>query len=173
MRLLNTLLPTPARSLLLFVVWLLLNNSIAPIHLLVAALLALVIPQLTVSFRDPQPPIRRWGLAVRYIARVLIDIVLANLQVIQLVLGPNKNLRPGFVLVPLSMTEALPLTILAGTVSLTPGTVSAEILPYQLDATSSAPKYLLLHVLDLQNEAELVASIKQRYEQPLKEIFQC
>jgi multicomponent K+:H+ antiporter subunit E len=99
--------------------------------------------------------------------------MLANLQVLKLVLGPNKSLRPGFVLVPLSITEALPLTILAGTVSLTPGTVSAEILPYQLDTTSAKPKFLLLHVLDLQDESELIASIKQRYEQPLKEIFQC
>ncbi|WP_333795991.1 Na+/H+ antiporter subunit E [Rheinheimera sp.] len=173
MKFISVLLPTPARSLLLFVVWLLLNNSVAPIHLIVAAVLAVLIPQLTAPFRDPQPPIRRWGLALRYIGRVLLDIVLANLQVIKLVLGPNKNLNPGFVLVPLSMTEALPLTILAGTVSLTPGTVSAEILPYQLDENSAKPKYLLLHVLDLHDEAELIASIKQRYEQPLKEIFQC
>lgn len=173
MNFIKALLPTPARSLLLFIVWLLLNNSVAPIHLLVATILALLIPQLTASFRDPQPPIRRWRLALRYIARVLLDIVVANLQVIKLVLGSNKNLRPGFVLVPLAMTEALPLTILAGTVSLTPGTVSAEILPYQLDASSAKPKYLLLHVLDLHDEAELIASIKQRYEQPLKEIFQC
>lgn len=173
MHVIKALFPTPARSLLLFVVWILLNNSIAPVHLLVAFVLAVLIPLLTAPFRDAQPPIRRWRLALRYIGRVLIDIMLANLQVLKLVLGPNKSLRPGFVLVPLSITEALPLTILAGTVSLTPGTVSAEILPYQLDTTSAKPKFLLLHVLDLQDESELIASIKQRYEQPLKEIFQC
>lgn len=169
----KTLLPTPARSVLLFAVWIVLNNSVAPVHLLAGLVLAVLIPRLTVSFSDPQPQVRRWSLAFGYIGTVLLDIVVANLQVIKLVLGPNKNLQPGFVLVPLAITDALPLTILAGTVSLTPGTVSAEILPYQLDATSSPPRYLLLHVLDLQDEAQLIASIKQRYEQPLKEIFQC
>lgn len=173
MALFHRVLPTPARSILLFVVWILLNNSLAPVHLLAGAVLAVLIPLLSASFSDPQPPVRRWSQAFVYVGKVLLDIVVANMQVIKLVLGPNKQLRPGFVLVPLAITEALPLTILAGTVSLTPGTVSAEILPYQLDASSAKPRYLLLHVLDLQDEAALIASIKQRYEQPLKEIFQC
>ena len=173
MAVVKMLFPTPARSLLLFVVWILLNNSLAPVHLLAGFVLAVLIPVLTASFSDPQPRVHRWSLVFKYIGKVLLDIVVANLQVIKLVLGPNKQLRPGFVLVPLAITEALPLTILAGTVSLTPGTVSAEILPYQLDASSAKPRYLLLHVLDLQDEAALIASIKQRYEQPLKEIFQC
>ena len=34
-------------------------------------------------------------------------------------------------------------------------------------------RWLLIHVLNLSDEAELIASIKQRYEAPLKEIFQC
>jgi multicomponent K+:H+ antiporter subunit E len=32
---------------------------------------------------------------------------------------------------------------------------------------------LLVHALDVDDVAALVAEIKQRYEQPLKEIFEC
>ena len=81
---------------------------------------------------------------------VLLDIVVANLQVIRLVLGPNRLLNPGFVLVPLDLKQSLPLTILACTVSLTPGTVSAEILPYQDEPDEDVgERFLLVHVLDL------------------------
>jgi multicomponent K+:H+ antiporter subunit E len=100
---------------------------------------------------------------------VLWDIVIANLQVIRLVLGPNKKLRPAFVIVPLDLTDHLAITILASTVSLTPGTVSADVLP--LNAEGAEPRFLLLHVLDLADEAELIEQVKQRYEAPLKEIF--
>lgn len=170
--LLQRIVPSPTRSLLLFVVWLLLNNSVAAIHLVAALLLAILIPLGTASFRDPQPRIKKPVLALVYILRVLLDIVVANLQVIRLVLGPNQRLKPGFVLIPLQLTESLPLTILAGTVSLTPGTVSAEILPYEHEFTSAgAQRFLLVHVLDLQDQAALIQSIQQRYEAPLREMF--
>jgi multicomponent K+:H+ antiporter subunit E len=34
-------------------------------------------------------------------------------------------------------------------------------------------RFLLVHVLDLTDEAALIAQIKQRYEQPLREMFEC
>ena len=161
--------PTPVRSLMLFVLWLLLNNSVALVHLVVGLLLAWGIPLLSRRFRLVQPALKRPGLALHYALQLLWDIVLANLQVLRLVLGPNKNLRPGFVVFPLELENDLAVTILAGTVSLTPGTVSADVLP--LNAQGAEPRLLLLHVLDLADEAALITQVKQRYEAPLKEIF--
>ena len=34
-------------------------------------------------------------------------------------------------------------------------------------------RYLLIHVLNLEDEQALIDTIKKRYEAPLKEIFQC
>ncbi|MFC4655295.1 MULTISPECIES: Na+/H+ antiporter subunit E [Rheinheimera] len=158
--------PTPVRSLMLFVLWLLLNNSVALVHLVVGLLLAWGIPLLSRRFRLVQPALKRPGLALHYALQLLWDIVLANLQVLRLVLGPNKNLRPGFVVFPLELENDLAVTILAGTVSLTPGTVSADVI--QRD---SGERILLLHVLDASAETELIDLIKQRYEKPLKEMF--
>ena len=169
-------LPTPYRSVLLFVVWLLLNQSMEAVHLFFGAILAVVIPLLTLRFRDPQPLIERPLLALRYILLVLADIVTANAQVAVLILGPKRKLNPAFVRVPLDLKHNLPITILASTVSMTPGTVSAEIYPAtEQEATSETmpQRWLLIHVLNMTDEAALIASIKQRYEAPLKEIFQC
>lgn len=169
-------LPTPYRSLLLFVVWLLLNQSAAPIHLFFGAVLAIGIPWVCYRLRDPQPLIQRPWLGLRYALRVLADIVTANAEVALLILGPVKRLRPAFVRVPLDLQHNLPLTILAGTVSMTPGTVSADIYPSVEHLAPDEPlpqRWLLIHVLDLDDEASLIATIKQRYEAPLKEIFKC
>jgi multicomponent K+:H+ antiporter subunit E len=70
----------------------------------------------------------------------------------------------------------MPITILASTVSLTPGTVSAEVYPIPeslAEGEEPTQRYLLIHVLDLKDEEALIKNIKQRYEAPLKEIFQC
>ena len=50
-------------------------------------------------------------------------------------------------------------------VSLSPGTLCAEL--------SDDRRSLLVHVLDLDDEAALTERIKSRYETPLKEIFLC
>jgi multicomponent K+:H+ antiporter subunit E len=66
---------------------------------------------------------------------------------------------------PLDLREDFSITLLASTVSLTPGTVSADV--------SADRGTLLIHALDVADEAALIAQIKQRYEAPLKEIFEC
>ena len=137
-------LPTPYRSLLLFIVWLLLNNSVSMGHIVLATILAIIIPIATSPFRTEQPLILKPGIAFRHFLLVLYDIITANMQVAILILGPNKKLSPGFVKVPLDLTQTLPITILASTVS-----------------------------LNLEDEEALIKTIKDRYEAPLKEIFQC
>ena len=169
-------LPTPFRSLLLFTVWLLLNNTMSLGHIILAAVLAILIPLATYPFRTKQPLIMRPSLALRHLLLVLYDIITANVQVAILILGPSKKLNPGFVKVPLDLTHSMPITILASTVSLTPGTVSAEVYPWLEslpEGEDPSQRYLLIHVLNLQDEEALIKTIKQRYEAPLKEIFEC
>ncbi|MEI8625133.1 Na+/H+ antiporter subunit E [Pseudoalteromonas sp. B137] len=169
-------LPTPFRSLFLFMVWLLLNNSVSVGHLVLATIFAILIPILSFSFRDPQPLILKLGLALKQLLIVLYDIVVANLQVALLILGPSKKLRPAFIKVPIDLTHDMPITILASCVSLTSGTVSAEVYPIAEslpEGEEPTQRYLLIHVLDLKDEEALIKQIKQRYEAPLKEIFQC
>jgi len=159
------LFPTPVHSLLLLVVWLLLNKSVSPGHLLLGSVLAILIPLITNRLRNPQPGIRRPFLALLYCWRVLGDILIANLHVARLIIRPHLALKPAFVMVPLDITRDVPITILASTITLTPGTVSADV--------SDDRSRLLLHVLHLDDEAELIRTIKARYEAPLKEIFGC
>ena len=159
------LFPMPFHSLLLFVVWLLLNNSISAGHTVLAIFFAVTIPLLVNSMRDEHPKILKPWLAIRYVLMVLKDILVANVEVALLIIGPIKKLKPGFVAIPINIDSDLGITILASTVSLTPGTVSAEV--------SKDKAWLYVHSLHLDDEAELIKSVKLRYEKPIKEIFGC
>lgn len=159
-------LPRPLLTLFLWAVWLLLQNSLSLGQILLGFGLAILIPRLTERFWSPQPDLRRPWRAVRFLCLILYDIVTANFQVARRVLGPVRELRPAFVEVPLDLTRDYPITLLASIISLTPGTVSAQL--------SSDRRHLLIHVLHLQEDEEaLIRDIKQRYELALKEIFEC
>lgn len=158
------LLPQPLFSLFLLLVWLLLVNTVAAGHVVLGTLLAVVLPLLTQRFRPNRPCIHRPWKLLRYIAVLLWDIGRANLTVARLILGPTRKLRPGFIHLPLDLQNEFAISVLASTLSLTPGTVSSDLSPDR--------KTLLIHALDLEDEAAAVAAIKQRYERPLREIFE-
>ncbi|MCC8401441.1 Na+/H+ antiporter subunit E [Paraburkholderia sp. MMS20-SJTN17] len=163
---LRRLFPHPWLTVVLIICWVMLMNDVSPGNLLLGAVLGCVI-----SFRvaeglwlRPVRFVRPW-LLVRLAWRVVVDIIVANVEVALLVLGPTKRLRPAFIEVPLDSTHEIALTLLVSVVSLSPGTLCAEL--------SDDRTQLCVHVLDLDDEAELIALIKSRYEGPLMEIFAC
>lgn len=164
MTLMNRLLPQPVFSLFLWLLWLLLVNTVAPGQVLLGALLAVALPLLTARFWPDRPRVRHPLKLLRYIAVLLWDIGLANLTVARLILGPTRRLRPGFIHLPLELESEFAITLLASTISLTPGTVSSNL--------SADGKTLLIHALDMEDEARVIAHIKRRYEAPLREIFE-
>lgn len=158
-------LPHPALTLSLALLWLLLNNTLAPGHILLGLGLGWMIPLLIAPFVLDVPKVRRPLKLIGFLARVLVDIVVANLQVARLVLGPRARLSPAFVQVPVRIEDEFVLTMLTSIISLTPGTVSACL--------SEDRRTLLVHALDAPDLDALVRQIQARYEAPLMEIFQC
>ncbi|CAN7323092.1 Na+/H+ antiporter subunit E [Pseudomonas solani] len=159
------LLPHPTMSLLLLLVWLLLSNSIAFGHWLLGGLLGVAIPLLCNPLMIDRP--REWHPTRlgRFVLLVMWDILVANFQVARQTLGPLERLRPAFVEVPIDLDDEMAISILVCVVSLTPGSVSADL--------SADRRTLLVHALDVPDDAALIAEIKSRYEAPLKEVFPC
>ena len=157
-------LPHPLLSITLFVVWLLLVNSVSAFSILSALVLALAVPLFTNALWPDHPQIRRPLRLVAYGLRLLRDIGVANLHVARLILGSPARLRPAFIRMPLELRDESAITLLASTISLTPGTVSANL--------SGDRRTLLVHSFDLEDEATAVAHIKERYERRIREIFE-
>ncbi len=158
-------LPYPVLSLLLFVVWLLLVAEVSVAHVLLALFLAWGIPIVCRPFLKDLPPVRRFFAALRLVALVTYDIVVANIAVARLILGPTARLNPVFVSVPLTLTQPMSISLLASIITMTPGTVSSDL--------SQDNKILIVHALDCSDPEALIADIQQRYEKPLLEIFGC
>ena len=160
------LFPHPLLSLLLLACWLFLNNTLAPGHVVLGSALAVAIPVFTRRFWPEPVLVNRPGKSIAYAALVLYDIVVANLQVAALILGPRSRLAPAYVRVPLDLRNDFAVTVLASTVTLTPGTISVDI-----EDDGSGGRALVVHALRCLDAAELVRSIKDRYERRLLEIL--
>lgn len=160
----NWLFPHPFMTLLLAVVWVLLQNEFSAGMAVFGVILGIIIPRAFAAWWPDRPNSFHMGRMAAYIALVLWDIVVANVQVAWIVLTRrNKNLRPAWVVIPLDLRQPEAISVLAGTITLTPGTVSADL--------SSTGHYLLVHALDAPDPDAVRDDIKQRYEARLKEIF--
>jgi multicomponent K+:H+ antiporter subunit E len=157
--------PHTALSVFLWLLWLLLANDISGGHIVLGAILAWAIPYATQSFWPDSMSLHKPAVALRFGLTVLKDIVLANWVVARLILSPAHKLQPAFMVFPLEVEDDFTITMLASTISLTPGTVSADL--------SIDRRHLLIHSLHVEDTEAAIAQIKQRYEAPLKEIFEC
>ncbi len=158
------LLPHPLLTLLLVVVWVLLANEPSAGALVMGLILGVAVPLLTRSFWPDRPVIRSPRMVVEYGLVVLWDICVANVQVAYLILFRRPDeLRSRFVVVPLDTRVPEAIVTLAGTITMTPGTVSCDV--------SADGRALLVHALDVADPEALVATIKHRYERRLREIF--
>lgn len=156
-------LPHPLLSILLWGLWLLLNNTLAPGHMVLGALLAWLIPLFTLGFWPDRVCLHKPWLILKYLVRLVEDTLVANLHMARWVLKSNTKLHPTFVLLELTVTSPWAISALATTVSITPGTVVCDVTPDQ--------RYLLIHILHTNDPAALVTTMKQRYEQLLLEII--
>ena len=164
MKALRWLLPHPFLTLLLALVWTLLQNNVSAGMVTVGLILGIIIPIMTARWWPDRPKSFKGWRMIGYCLIVLWDIVVANVQVAWIVLTkPNARMQPAWVVIPLDLRTPEAITILAGTITLTPGTVSADL--------SDEGHSLLVHALDAPDPDAVRDDIKQRYERRLLEIF--
>lgn len=159
-------LPHPWMSAALFVGWLMLWRDFAPLQFLAALAAAIVLPHFGRLGATPLR-LRRLGLALRFTVLVLWDIVTANFAVARLVLTPRLHLRPAFLCIPLALRSEQAVALLATIVTMTPGTLSVEV------GEEGPQPILYVHTLDTSDPGVMIAQIKSRYEDPLREMFEC
>lgn len=159
------ILPFPLLSGIIFLLWLVLNQSASASSLCMAFILAIAIPKLTQSLRPNNTKVSSPLVIIRLLCHVAHDVVVSNLILAKAILHKNQtSIRSGFVHIPLDTRAPQTLAALAMIVSITPGTAWAEL---ALDRS-----VLMLHVYPLDDEAALITQIKNRYERPLMEIFE-
>lgn len=159
------LLPHPWLTVLLVILWLMLYNTITLGTFVFGLILGIVIPIVTAPYWPNRPKLKNFPMIVEYSAIVLWDIVVANFYVAKTILTKsNSEITPSWLTIPLEIRSPEAITTLAGTITMTPGTLSAD--------TSADGRSLLVHCLDEKDTDAVRDQIKQRYERRLKEIFE-
>jgi multicomponent K+:H+ antiporter subunit E len=158
------ILPHPVLSATLLIVWLLLVNDLGLGNILLGLIFALTIPLLTRPYWPDSPPIARPFLLIPYILLVTWDIILANIAVAKIILfmAPDR-IQSRFITVPLDLKTPEAIALLSATITLTPGTVTADI--------STDGRALLIHSLHAPDPDAIRDDIKNRYESRLIRIF--
>lgn len=152
----------PVLSLLLATSWLALSRSLEPVHLLSAAVLGLAVPRLLRGLLHVGSPIR-WRAAARLTVVVMLDIVMSNITVARLVLGPMSRPQPAWLRVPLRCEHHRVSALFASIITMTPGTVSAVV--------DEDARCIWVHALNCDDPLGMVNDMKSRYEAPLLTVF--
>lgn len=155
-------LPHPFVSVIVALSWIMLTHSLDAATLLMALLLGILIPRLVQPFISRTPDIN-WILALKLFFVVLWDIIICNIKVAKLVLGPTRNLHPKWFRVPLETQHEQVNVLLALIITTTPGTVTAGI--------DDARGDILVHALSTDDSDTDILEIKNRYEKVLMAIF--
>lgn len=101
---------------------------------------------------------------VRFVLFFSWELIIANVRVARDVLRPGPlRLQPRVIAVPVDLHSAVPLTLLANVLSLTPGTLSLDI--------SDDKKTLFVHAINSPDEEQTVLEIKNGFEKLVSDLF--
>jgi multicomponent K+:H+ antiporter subunit E len=159
----NMLLPHPLLSLTILAIWFLLWDGFSLGLLALGLVISVALPLFTRRFWPDAPEVRSYWKLAEYLVVFGYDILVANLNVAWLIVQPNSTLKPTFLEIPLDIEHPFLITVLANTISLTPGTVSSNV--------TGDRGMLLVHCFHCEEPDEQIDTIKARYEDRLEEIF--
>jgi len=157
------LIPFPLLALALFAMWVLLTGF-SPGHILLGAAVALLVSRAMLPLKPERVRIRFGTAMAKLFVAVLADVARSNLAVARIILFRAPRRRSDFILLPIDLRSPHALALLSIIIAATPGTLWV-----QHDAHRNV---ILIHVLDLVDEAEWIRLIKHRYERLLMEIFE-
>lgn len=154
-----------------FIVWCLFSWVPDGAHLLagipVASVVAFMMGDLVIERPHLMLHPRRYvNFIFLYVPVFLWEVVKANFDVAYRVVHPDLPINPGIVKVKTSLQSDIALTLLANSITLTPGTMSVDI-----DKDKSI---LYIHWIDVQSQDIEAATrnIVERFEKILRKIFE-
>ncbi len=157
------LLPHPMLTAILAAVWVLLVNDFSWSAADFGLLLGLAIAKLTSPTARPaadSQTVVSWSILPSFLGHYRLKREVAYLVLFR----RGDSLRSQFVTIPLALESPEAIATLAGTITMTPGTLSADL--------SADGRSLLVHCLETTDAAGTVAAIKSRYEHRLMRIFE-
>jgi len=157
-----------ALFILAFIFWLLLTFNLTVANIIVGLLASLITAVLfgkyfikdVIPFLQPQ----RYFWLIVYLFIFTWECIKANFDVAYRVLHPAMPIKPGIVKVKLGLKTNIAKTILANSITMTPGTISVDIID----------DYIYVHwiYVSSENPEEYSLKVSGRFEKYIKKIFE-
>ena len=107
-----------------------------------------------------------------YICILIKEIVKANIDVARRILQPKINIRPGIIAYPYRTQHDMSTTMLANTITLTPGTLVIDIHEDKKSTDGDYHGVLYVHCIDMDSPKDVRDSIYDSIEKYVLEAFE-
>lgn len=105
---------------------------------------------------------RRAYAGVKLILIFIKELILANIDVVRIILRPKMDINPGIIAVPTSLKTQWEITLLASLISLTPGTLSMTF--------SDDNRLIFVHSIHIEDRDETIREIIDTFEKAIMEV---
>lgn len=150
-----------------FIFWILLNNTLDPLILALGAGLSLILSLIFCSrcdvFSELKLTPQAFFYTLIYLGVFFLELIKSNLDVARRVVTPSLPINPGIVEVKTRLKSRMGRMILANSITLTPGTLTIDIME----------DTLYIHWIDVKTEdtQETTEHIVRKFEKYLEKIY--
>lgn len=149
-------------NIILMAVWIMITFDFSVENMVLGFLLGGVIIFLIRGHFNNDAYLYRIWIFMKLVIFFIYEIIRSSLRVVFLVIFKAKNLNSKIIEYELDIKTNFQMTLLANMITLTPGTLSVDIID---------KKIILIHVLEAENPEEVKQSIKEGFEKKIMEIF--
>jgi multicomponent Na+:H+ antiporter subunit E len=142
--------------------WMFLTISFNASTFVVGFLLGALMLWITKGFFPGRFYLNRVWAVIKLISLFLKELVMANIQVLFLIVQPKMPIKPAIFALPTVLEKDWEITLLSNLITLTPGTLVIDISPDS--------KTLYIHALHYDDADEAIDSIKNTFEKAIQEV---
>jgi multicomponent Na+:H+ antiporter subunit E len=142
--------------------WMFLTISFNASTFIVGFLLGALMLWITKGFFPGRFYMNRVWAVIKLISLFLKELVMANIQVLFLIIQPKMPIKPAIFALPTVLEKDWEITLLSNLITLTPGTLVIDISPDS--------KTLYIHALHYDDADEAINSIKNTFEKAIQEV---
>lgn len=149
-------------NILLAFLWMFLANSFSTSSFIIGYLLGLLAMFAMRRGFSSRFYLKPFIALIRLFFRFLYELVVANLEVLSIILKPKLDIKPGIFAYETALEHNWQVTLLSMLITLTPGTLVVDI--------SDDNKTLYIHALHMPEADEAVSSIRNSFEKAILEV---
>lgn len=146
----------------LAIIWMLLKSDFSPVQFLIGYVVGVILLYVLRRFLTFDFYFRRVVAIVKLIILFLWELILANIDVVKIVLSPKLDIQPGIIAVPTKLKTDWEVTILASLITLTPGTLSMYF--------SEDGKTIYVHSIHVPDKEAMIKQIHDTFERAIMEV---